>query len=43
MYTVEYQNGYWWILKDGKVLTELGHFIDPVSPKIIIGEIEDEI
>lgn len=43
MYQVEYDDGYWWILKDGVVLEELGGFIDPVSPEIIIKEIENEI
>ena len=40
MYDVEYKNGGWWIVKDGQVLEELGRFIDPISPKIILEEIE---
>ena len=33
----------WWITKNGKILKELGCFSDPISPKIIIKEIENEI
>ena len=40
MYTVEYENGAWWIKKDGTKLEILGSFIDPITPKIIVGEIE---
>ncbi len=43
MYDVEYIDGEWWITFNGRVLTELGSFIDPLSPKIIIEEIEDEV
>lgn len=43
MYDVEYRYGYWWIVKDGEVLTELGHFIDPISPKIIVEEMNGQI
>lgn len=40
---VVYEDDMFWISKDGKILRELGGFIDPISPKIIIKEIEDEI
>ena len=43
MYEVRFKYGYWWIFKDGELLTELGKFIDPISPEIIIKEIENEI
>lgn len=43
MYEVIYDDGYWWICKDGEILDDLGSFIEPVSPEIIIKEIEDEI
>ena len=32
-----------WITKDGEILKDLGGFIDPVTPEIIIEEIENEI
>ena len=37
---VVYEDGEFWISKDGKILEELGGFIDPISPKIIIEEIK---
>ena len=40
---VVYEDELFWISKDGKILKELGGFIDPVSPQIIIEEIKDEI
>ena len=42
MYSVDYIDGKWWIVKDGRVLEDIGGFIDPISPKIIIKEIENE-
>lgn len=43
MYDVKYdfEDGLFWIIKDGKVLKELGGFIEPVTPEIIIKEIKD--
>ena len=38
---VVYEDGEFWISKDGKILKDLGGFIDPLSPEIIIKEIED--
>jgi hypothetical protein len=45
MYQVIYDkdDGLWWIVKDGKALTDLGGFIEPVTPRIIIQEIENEL
>lgn len=37
---VIYKDELFWISKDGKILEEIGGFIDPISPKIIIKEIE---
>lgn len=37
---VVYENGEFWISKNGKILRDIGGFIDPISPKIIIEEIE---
>ena len=42
MYEVKYTDGEFWIYRNGKKLDELGGFIDPVSPKIIIKEILNE-
>ena len=39
MYTVEWEDGAYWIKKDGKRVEILGSYIDPVTPQIIIGEI----
>ena len=43
MYDVIYMDEYWWITKDGRILEELGGFIDPISPEIIVREINGEI
>lgn len=43
MYSVIYDNGYWWITKNGEILESLGGFIDPLSPEIIVKELEDEV
>ena len=40
---IVYENERFWITKDGKILKELGGFVDPVSPKIIMDMIENEI
>lgn len=39
---VVYENGEFWISKNGKILEELGGFIDPISPKVIIEEMEKD-
>lgn len=38
-YDIIYDEG-WWITRDGKPITILGCFEDPVTPKIIKKEIE---
>lgn len=43
MYDIVYQDELFWITYEGRILEDLGGFIDPISPKIIIKEIEDEI
>ena len=45
MYQVIYDNDdeLFWITKDGETLKDLGGFIDPVTPEIIIEEIKNEI
>ena len=45
MYKVEYDkdDGLFWITYNGVVLKDLGGFIEPISPKIIIEEIKNEI
>lgn len=45
MYEVIYDedDGLFWISKDNEVIKSIGGFIDPVTPKIIIREIENEI
>lgn len=42
MYDVIYVDDCFWISKDGNILKELGSFIEPISPKIIIEEIRNE-
>ena len=37
---VVYEDGEFWISKDGKILKDFGGFIDPISPQIIIEEIK---
>lgn len=38
---VVYEDGYFWISKNGEIIREIGGFIDPISPKIIIKEMEE--
>ena len=40
MYDVIYDKG-WWITKNGKVIEMLGCFEDPLTPRLIIKEIEE--
>ena len=42
MYDIKYVNGEWRITKDGKVINIVDGFEDPISPKIIIKEIEKD-
>lgn len=43
MYDILFDGELYWITYDGRILEELGSFIEPVSPRIIIKEIEDEV
>lgn len=43
MYEVVLKDGEFWIVRNGEILKELGSFIEPLSPKIIIKEIQDEV
>ena len=42
MYSVKYIDDGFWIVKDGEILEELGSFIDPITPEIIIEAMRDE-
>ena len=43
MYEVKFdsEDNLFWIVKDGEKLRSIGGFIEPITPKIIIKEIED--
>lgn len=41
MYEVVLKDGKWWISKNGEILKDIGSFIDPVSPKIIVEAINE--
>lgn len=41
MYEVKYDGGLFWIAKNGEILKDLGGFIEPVTPEIIIKEIKE--
>lgn len=43
MYEVVLNDGKFWISKDGKILEVIGSFDEPLTPEIIIKEIENEI
>ena len=43
MYDIEFDGELYWITHNGVRLEELGGFIEPLSPEIIIKEIEDEV
>ena len=43
MFEIKYSDGKWWIYKNGERLDGIDGFIDPISPKIIIEEINDEL
>ena len=43
MYEVVYKDERWWISYNGKIVEDIGSFDEPVSPKIIIREIKDEV
>lgn len=39
MYDIRYEDGLFWITKDGEILKDVGGFIEPVTPEIIVKEI----
>lgn len=43
MYDVVYKDEKYWISYNGKIVEDIGSFDEPVSPNIIIKEIEDEV
>ena len=43
MYDVIFDGELYWITYNGRVLKELGSFIEPVSPRIIIDEVKNEV
>lgn len=42
MYSVIYIGGKFWITCNGEIMEELGGFIDPLTPEIILEEIKNE-
>lgn len=42
MYGIILRDGLFWITYQGKIVEELGGFIEPLSPEIIILEIKNE-
>ena len=43
MYDIVFDGEKYWITYNGKRLEDLGSFIEPISPKVIIQEIKDEV
>ena len=43
MWDIVYKDDKWWISYNGEILEDLGSFIEPISPKVIIEEIKDEV
>lgn len=43
MYTVVLKDKKWWISKDDKIIEILGSFDEPVSPEIIVEELNGEL
>ena len=39
MYEIVIKDNKWWIAKDGEINKDIGGFIDPISPEIILKEI----
>ena len=42
MYDIILKDELFWITYNGNIVEELGGFTEPVSPKVIINEIENE-
>ena len=43
MYEVVLKDGEFWIAKDGKIVEMLGSYDEPITPEIIVKEVNDEI
>lgn len=43
MYDIILKDGLFWITYKDEIVEELGGFIEPISPEIIIMEIKDEL
>ena len=43
MFEVVYKDCKWWISRNGEICEEFDGFIDPISPKIIVEELNGEI
>ena len=43
VFEVVYKDCKWWISKNDEIIKDLGGFIDPISPKIIVEELNEEI
>jgi hypothetical protein len=43
MFEVVYKDCKWYISENGKICEDLGSFIDPISPKIIVEELNGEL
>lgn len=43
MFEVILKDGKWWISENGEIIEDLGSFIDPISPEIIVRELNGEI
>lgn len=41
MYKVVLKDEKWWISKDDEIIEDLGSFIDPISPKIIVEDLNE--
>ena len=43
MFEVILKDGKWWIMENGKICEDLGSFIDPISPEVIVRELNGEV
>ena len=43
MYEVVLKDGKWWISDNGKIIEVVGSFDDPITPEIIVEEMNGEI
>lgn len=42
MFEIKYEDELWWIFKNDERLDDIGGFIDPLSPEIMLKEILNE-